>query len=344
MFRFWRRSKRWVRWTLSAVFAILVTIGAVVGYFYYQIKSIELADIQARIEARHNGGTAPSTDKQLPSIMDNTIDKANQFASKSVNTQDALDVAAILLNSGLSLKEVYYLIGQSTEKLSTAEKQKIRDLLLAKLTVEEIQALRSITTEYGKGLIILDRNYPIELVGVYDEVERAKVMKELEQRKVAANEAYQTPTSSIPVATPSPTPSPSSTAKPTSTPSETPPGTTGAELKSTYAMKLTNIQTTCTSQVNRLTQEIINKLSQPAASGQTYSLQELQNTFLPQVIEAEQQCDQSFNQLMTEAEHAYSKAGLGLEDVAGWRTQYTTAKNQVRQEALGNLISALKKG
>lgn len=60
----------------------------------------------------------------LPSFISSPVDKANEFASKPIQSQDALDAAAILLKSGLSLKEVYYLTGQASDNLSNDEKQK----------------------------------------------------------------------------------------------------------------------------------------------------------------------------------------------------------------------------
>src|SRR5690606_15303577 len=111
----WKQWKSWKKWTVSVLASVLLISVAGASYLYYQIKSIDLADIEARIEAKKQGTTTATQEenKELPSILNNSLEKANSMASKSVSTQDALDVAAILLNSGLSLKEVYYLIGQS---------------------------------------------------------------------------------------------------------------------------------------------------------------------------------------------------------------------------------------
>jgi hypothetical protein len=61
-------------------------------------------------------------------------------------------------------------------------------------------------------------------------------------------------------------------------------------------------------------------------------------------MKAEKQCDDSFNQLMSDATQDYTQAGLGTEDINNWRKQYTDSKQQARQQALAELGAALKKG
>lgn len=352
MLRLWKRMKPWARWTIGLLGSFLILVLCVALFLYYQIKSIDLEDIQERIQARETGGSAPVENKELPSILENSLEKANSMASKSVKTQDALDVAAILLNSGLSLKEVYYLIGQSTDKLSNEEKQKIRDLLLSKLTKEEILALRSITTEYGKGLVILDPNYPIELVGVYDETERARIQGELEKKKQSA-EAKQAAASPLPTSqltTPitsarSETVQTSQSVPSTnaaSVPAPSIPTAKGVELQASYKAKLNTIQASCSAKVDTLSKELLAKLKS-TSSESAATLQELQATFLPEVIKAEKECDNAFNQAMSDATSEYTNSGLGLEDINSWRQAYTNFKQQARVKAIEELSSAIGK-
>lgn len=318
-------KKKWVLILGSILFLLL----SGTGYLYYQIASIDLKDIQKRVEERNKQANDNQTNdtndsKVLPGVLSGTVDKATSLASKPIDTQDALDVAAILLKSGLSMKEMYYLTGKSTDKLSNEDKQKIRDLLLAKLTEEDITALRAITKDYGKNLVILDPTYPIELVGVYDEAERAKIKQELAKN-------------AKPTGTPQPTSLPVNAALPSASPmqstSPSPVLNTNKELHTQIESKLLGIQSSCTAKVNSLLSEILQSM------GNNATLETLQNTYFPKIADAEAQCDIQFNQLMAEA----AGSVLPESDINTWRRQYETAKELSRSQAISQLIVALKK-
>ncbi|WJH35564.1 hypothetical protein N6H14_06020 [Paenibacillus sp. CC-CFT747] len=184
----WKEWKPWARWlTLSAAGVILLA-GAGIGTLQYKLHSTSLEDIQARQAAKQNGSTpeAGTPASGAPGALKDPLAKANEFTDKPISAQDALDAAAILSQAGLSMKEMSYLTGKADAGLPVEEKQRIRDLLLSKLTPEQIHTLRSITEPYGKKLVILDKDYPIELVGVYDEAERQKIIKEIHERRQAS--------------------------------------------------------------------------------------------------------------------------------------------------------------
>lgn len=333
----WKLMKRWKKWTISIVGSILLIILAAAGYLYYEIKSINLADIEKRIEEKKQDSNENHQDTALPSVLTGTVEKASELAGKPIDGQDALDVASILLKSGLSMKEMYYLMGKSTDKLSNEEKQKIRDMLLAKLSEDEIKALRTITYDYGKGLNILDPNFPIELIGVYDEAEYKRIEKELEEKKKAQN-------SPSPTGTPSASPSPSSGGSDgkDSEVSPTPSTDSGAEaaaLRDKYQTKLNSLQASCTNKVNGIASEI----SADLKAGQNSDLAALQKKYLPRIEAAESECDAQFNQLMDEAKKEYDQKGFPLNDVSIWESQYKKAKQDAQNQALSSLMSAMSK-
>lgn len=180
---------------------MLLLAAAGTGYLYWKITSIDLEDIRARqlAKAEQRQGDSRIPDKQeggtnqspeLPAILGHAVDTAEGISGKKIEMNDAVDAAAILLQSGLSFSEMYSLLGQSDQELSTEGKQEIRDLLLSKLSKEEIEALRSITSEYGKYLVILDENYPIEAVGIKDAAKRKEIVeraKALQKEKEKIN-------------------------------------------------------------------------------------------------------------------------------------------------------------
>ena len=182
----------------TAVLGVLVVAAA--GLLYWKLTTMDLGAIRDRhvLQGESSpggaggaGGGAEGNGGQLPASLSGAVGKADALADKPIQSDDALDAAAILLQSGLSLREMYYLMGRSTETLSTEEKQHIRDLLLAKLDPEEIEALRAITSGYGKHLVILDPDYPIEAVGVKDDAERDRIIYEHRQAQQRAAQQEQ---------------------------------------------------------------------------------------------------------------------------------------------------------
>ena len=182
-------------WT-TGIMGLLVVTAA--GLLYWKLTSMDLGDIRERHVLQADSGTDGQEGSEgaeaggggaLPPSLSSAVSKADTLADKPIQSDDALDAAAILLQSGLSFREMYYLLGKSTDTLSTEEKQHIRDLLLAKLEQEEIESLRAITSGYGKNLVILDPDYPIEAVGVKDDAERDRIIYEHRKAKAATGQS-----------------------------------------------------------------------------------------------------------------------------------------------------------
>lgn len=331
--------KRWVIYISVSILVVVLCAGC---YIYFILRNTSLGDIEQRLEQRKQDPTSSQEQTELPGILNGTIDKAESLTTKSIDPQDALDVAAILLKSGLSMKEMYYLTGKSTDKLSNEEKQKIRDLLLKKLTPEEIKALRAITYDYGKTLVILDPEYPIELVGVYDEAEQTRIRKKLEARtKSQATATIASPNTSVDTPTEVPFSSPA--------PSITPPIPTGTssseqtELRSTYQGKLDALQNGCTNKVNSLASELSAEIKAGQSSNEGISIASLQSKFLPKIEAAEKECDSQFTTLMNDASKSYQEKEMPLQDIENWKSQYETAKRNAQSEALNSLMSIMSK-
>lgn len=206
-------------WTTGILGMLMITA---TGVLYWKLTSMDLGDIRERhvlqadstTDGQEGSGAAEAgggSGGALPSSLSGAVSTADTLADKPIQSDDALDAAAILLQSGLSFREMYFLLGKSTDTLSTDEKQHIRDLLLAKLKPEEIESLRSITSGYGKHLVILDKDYPIEAVGVKDDAERDRII--YEYRKAAGTQKQQAGGSTQP---------PAAAVQPQSTDGETP--------------------------------------------------------------------------------------------------------------------------
>ncbi|MBD2845935.1 hypothetical protein IDH44_12090 [Paenibacillus sp. IB182496] len=167
-----RRIRTIVLITL-AVALVLATTAALV--LYWQLRSADLDEIRQR-QLLAEQTDAAADDGAIPPLLEEAVEQAGTLTDEPIGWRDALDVAAILMQSELTMGEMRQLMGQSTETLTTAEKQAIRELLLAKLSDEELETLRAITSRYGKYLVIADPDYPIEAVGVMDEAERARIV------------------------------------------------------------------------------------------------------------------------------------------------------------------------
>ena len=332
--RFWR--------IVGITAGVLMTIVAAgVVYLYISIKSITIEEIEAR---RQSIETVEAADEApLPGILEGAVDKAEGLSNKAIDRQDALDAAAILLNSGLSFQEMYYLLGQSDEELSTAEKQRIRDLLLEKLTPEEISALRSITKEYGKGLLILDPNYPIELIGVEDKKERERIQQELE-KSGRLHSAQKDKPGQGDVSEKTTKPSGNSAKveekdkkKTTAAPSADKVNDDPA-LKSSYEKQLSSIQSTCTTAAKELMNNAVQEVSQVDSKSTASALDVLQGKLLVEIAASEQRCDSSFQTLVAHAQGD----GLSEETIADWKKRYNGEKEKLRQQAFSQIQKSLK--
>lgn len=328
-------KKTWKTWLLGSLSVLILILVAGGGFLYYKLNSIDVDDIVQRHQLTMNEGDAAdsgssvikteSKESKLPSILNSTVDKAEEFASKPIKTQDALDAAALLLKSGLSLKEVYYLTGEAKSDLSTKDKQKIRDLLLSKLSASEITALRLITKQYGKGLLILDPNYPIELIGIDDPVERKRVEQELKANKPAIAESKSPePTNSNQVKVEEPTAE-----------NKPPVASIDPAITSSYRGKLDALKVSCQGDINNLITNVINAKKADAALG----LKELQSSFMGKFTSAESNCDASFNAIVSEA----ARAGISDSEIQGWKKEYGTMKQTAQSNAINQIAQAFKK-
>lgn len=340
-----KRMRPWLKWTLGTVLGLIFLGLCGVGYLYYQIKSISLSDIKERQAINESKDAGVANEAEVPKALDGAVGKANEFANKPIETQDALDVAAILLNSGLSFKEIYWLQGSASNDISTEEKQRIRDLLLKKLTDEEIAALRSITTEYGKGLLILDPNYPIEAVGVEDEAERAKIIEAANTKKMntaksdsGTEQTVAKPIPTEPVKNDNPETAPKTETKPLSEEQQA----VKENIQADYQAKLSALQSSCMAKSNSLLSEMIGDVNAKLASGAEISVDSLQSTYLPKISESESQCDNQFSSTLASAKQEYKAAGLNPAELDEWQISYNSAKSQAKANALSQLSAALK--
>jgi hypothetical protein len=344
-----KRPARWLRWVLYAGMTAAVLLIAGFGYAYYSIKSIDVEDVIARQEA--GGEDTPPASPALSGA----IEKASKLSGQEVKPQDALDVAAILLNSGLSLREINFLLGTSDNRLSVEEKQHIRDLLLAKLTEEEIKALRAITTKYGKGLIILDPEYPIELVGVYDPEERERIKQELASKKQPDPDPKKEQAEDVVVADPASKPlndptkgderavaPPQKEAEPPVV-QETPNAKAQkAEILTVYRKKLDTLQASCTAQVDRFGAEVVAAVKQAKADKKPLSAKLIDESLRGRLASAEEQCDRRFQSLVAGAEKELKEQQLnGKAEMAEWKRRYEQKKKEERTAVLVQLAPYL---
>ncbi|OCT10711.1 hypothetical protein A8709_23015 [Paenibacillus pectinilyticus] len=319
--------KTWQKWLIGSVSAIVLVVSIIVGVIYYKIRSIDVADIVQRhqdpaVAANSIENLSDTKDPKLPSILSSPVDKAAEFASKPIKTQDALDVAALLLKSGLSLKEVYYLTGEAKSDMSTEEKQKIRDLLLSKLTDDEIKALRAITKQYGKGLLILDPNYPIELIGIDDPQERKRVEQELKDKK-------QTKPESKP-AEPA-TKEQVSSEKPVTGNDQT--KSTDSAVAAGFKSKLDALGVSCQGDIHNLIDGVVSAKK----ANSTLTLSSLQSMFMGKFTSAEASCDTSFKGIVSEAE----QAGVSATEINTWKQTYNSMKQTAQSSAINQLSQLL---
>lgn len=313
---------------------LILLVGIMVLLLYRDIRSITIEDIQSRqqLSQGEDGeavkGTLPS--KRLPALLHGAVDQAVKLAGEDIDSSDAADATAILLNSKLSFKEMRTLLNMSDQELDNEEKTRIRELLLEKLTVEEIEALRSITVKYGKHLSILDPDYPIEAVGVEDEEERQRILENarkeaagsdsIEPESSTSQEETSTDslTSNRPGASPEPSVSPEI---------ESP---EGVELIEKYEGQLEKVKVQCSSEAEKL-------IGEGAASWDQEDAQISSSdraAWLSAISAAEQKCDQQFQGLLASAEEEFKQNQVGFEVGRLWEQQYEQAKSEMRDKAL----------
>jgi|GEM_PF-1404759 len=337
--------KRWLKWLIIITLALFLLVVALIGITYWYIKSISLDDIKSRHRVTSEAeANIVEPVKKIPAIMEGTVDKAASLVGKDIEGQDALDVAAILLNSGLSLKDIRYLQGNASYDLTTEEKQHIRDLLLRKLTFEEIELLRSITSKYGKHLVILNPDYPIEWVGERDPElikEHEREWKKIKEAKRPDDGKSTTPGSTQPKERDAAT-----TTDKSSEPNK-PAQSGGAltdkqaaakkQIDAKYDRQLAGLKTTCTATSNSLLQSILKDV----AADPDISLAKLQTKFIGQLAEAESNCDGQFNELLAQSQTEYADAGISVSAMPDWKADYNKAKSDARAAGIAAIANKL---
>ncbi|MGO4108869.1 hypothetical protein [Paenibacillus sp. YAF4_2] len=333
-----KKLKPWMKWVIGTASFFVVVALIFTGIAYYYIKSIDIEDIASR----HSSETADSGEKpgaKLPAIIEKPVEKASQLiGGQKIDSADALDVAAILLNSGLSLKQISYLQGNATYDLSVEEKTEMRELLLSKLSDEEIELLRSITKEYGIGLNILNPDYPIEWVGERDPEkmkENSEAWKKMNQQssngstKPADSSTKQEDKPTKPVEKPA-------------EPVEKPTVELASDQKKTKQVidsqteaKLNSLSGTCKAKSNAILNQIV-------GSADGVSLADLQSKFLGKVVEAEGSCDAQFQGIMSQAASSYADAGIDSSAMPDWNAKYEANKQSVRASAISAIAKAIK--
>lgn len=337
-----RKAVRVTLFSLAGMALLLVIAGAIL---YWKIRSIDLDDIRARQLAKADSGqlqgaeaepqpqSEPEPGPDVPKVMKGAVSKAEQLAGKPIKSADALDVAAILLDSELSLKEMYDLIGKSTDNLNTEEKQRIRDQLLEKLKPEEIEALRAITTDYGKGLVILDPDYPIELVGVKDEAERKRIRERLEEEgKKASSSAGSGPADAAGESGPT-------TETDTDTDTDTAGsagGASGPELAAVirkYEGKLEAVRASCIRDANAMTDRVIAAIQRMKDGEGSSSAGAAEDELMQEIAAVEAECEASFASVLRQAKGDLEQAGLSTAVLQTWRDEYAAAKEAAMSKA-----------
>jgi len=350
MLKKWMNMKYWKKWTVSicSIFVILASVAT--GYLYYKTKNVDLDKIIEKHQADNNSNIASEQSKEteLPDIIKDQLGKASALTDKTIKADDALDVAAILMSSGLSMKEMSYLTGKSTDNLSVEEKQKIRDLLLKKLTPKEIEALRSITSQYGKYLVILDPNYPIELVGVEDKEERERILKELENKKQENNKKQQADdgTSGDDKLSPSSqTPNSQQNDTKTNTNISESNSEKKKQIDAKYTEKISSLKISCQSEASELLTEVITYVNSQKSSGNDTSVSDLQEKFMSKISTSETSCDQKFNNIVAKAKQEYKSNNIDPTPIIeNWQSAYEENKRSLRSKSLSAIIATWKSG
>ncbi|SFE83888.1 hypothetical protein SAMN05216378_4274 [Paenibacillus catalpae] len=337
-----KKLKPWMKWLLGTASFFVIVALIFTGVTYYYIKSIDIKDIASRHSsdlAADSGEKQPES--KLPAIIEKPVEKASQLiGGEKIDSADALDVAAILLNSGLSLKQISYLQGNATTDLPVEEKQKIRDILLSKLSDEEIELLKSITKQYGIGLNILNPNYPIEWVGERDPEkmkENNEAWKKMNQQSNGSTKPTDTGTKTDEKPANTDTKQDDKPAEPEKEP--TPELTTDLKqvkqsIDSKTEGQLASLSGTCQAKSNSI-------LAQIVGSADGVTLENLQNKYLGKVMEAEGSCDAAFQGIVSQAASSYADAGIDSSAMPDWNAKYEASKQAVRSSAISAIAKAI---
>lgn len=76
------------------------------------------------------------------------------------------------------------------------------------------------------------------------------------------------------------------------------------------------------------------KISKEVRADKDASLAAIGEKYLDEIVEAESQCDSSFQQLLNQAAAEYEDAQLAADAMPNWKRQFDSAKEQARERAL----------
>lgn len=323
------------KYVLVSSAGIILIAGVVVFWLYRDIRSITIEDIQSRQQLNEGEaveGLLPA--KRLPGFLHNAVHQAIKLSGEEIESQDATDAAAILLNSKLSIKEMRALLTMSEQQLSNEEKQAIRELLLEKLTNEEIEALRSITKKYGKHLSILDPDYPIEAVGIEDDVKRQQIVEQARKQEGASTLPQQSVTDDEKPDSPEKQDSEQSGSIPQiSEPEKLQKSSEKQELIEKYESRLEKVKAQCTEEA----EEWIRKGMQSVKGSGAEKNPADPTSWLESISAAEQKCDQQFQDVLVSAENEFAKNQFSFEVGQLWQQEYELSKDQLRDKAMQQL-------
>jgi hypothetical protein len=332
------KLKPWMKWVMGTASFFVIVALIFTGITYYYIKSIDIEDIVSR----HSNDSADSEKKQeskLPAIIEKPVEKASQLiGGENIDSADALDVAAILMNSGLSLKQISYLQGNAAYDLSNEEKSKVRELLLSKLSSEEIELLRSITTKYGITLNILNPEYPIQWVGERDPEKIKEHSEEWKKMSQQSSSGSNKPADSSIKQDDKSTERVDKPAEPEKKPAvelASDQKKTKQAIDSQTEAKLNSLASSCKAKSNAILNQIV-------SSADGVSIGDLQTKFLGKVVEAEGSCDAQFQGIMSQAASSYADAGIDSSAMPDWNAKYEANKQSVRASAISAIAKAIK--
>lgn|GEM_PF-1326355 len=113
------------------------------------------------VDTRSNGNSQISSKPNTESGQE-IVSSVQQQLNRPVDKQDLLKAATTIMRK-LSWEEIGYLYSVGNEQnRSPEELKKTREVLLQKLTPQDVEVLRALGKKYGKTLNILDPSVPIE--------------------------------------------------------------------------------------------------------------------------------------------------------------------------------------
>jgi len=108
------------------------------------------------------------------------------------------------------------------------------------------------------------------------------------------------------------------------------------EIDATITTDMQQLRSSCVAVTSRLSKQIAEEIQ----ADNDATIKSISSKYLPSILEAEMECDNSFQQLLDKAVKAYETAGLAVESMPQWKKQYESAKQQAREKALQSITSS----